>query len=157
MVEDCRRLGGGKGARGSTDGGNGKITTLSMLSTGRSMAALNRWRTAGGKGKNRPRKMSGAAPRLSCDSQQPDTHNEITYVPTSALKSAMEVDQKNGSGRGTLEKDKCNTENDEDEKVVIRNLLVLSMTISYDILRYKSRDIILWFLIFPKYSYQIFK
>ena len=115
-MEECRRLAGGKGVRGS---GNEKTTTFSMLSSGRSMAALNRWRIAGGKGKNCPRKMSGAAPRLSCDSQQPDAHNEITYVPTSALKSAMAVDQKNGSGRGTLEEDKCNTEYDEDEKVVI--------------------------------------
>ena len=130
MVEECRRLGGGKGTRGSTDGGTEKITTLSVLSSGRSIAALNRWRIAGGKGKNRPRKMSGAAPRLSCDSQQPDAHNEITYVPTSALKSAMAEDQKNGSGRGTLEEDKCNTAYDEKEKVVITKLLVFSVNIT---------------------------
>ena len=114
MVDECGRLAGSKGARGSTDGG-----ALSMFSTGRSLAVLNRWRIAGGKGKNRPRTMSGAAPRLSCDSQQPDAHNEITYVPTSALKSAMEVDQKNGSGRGAIEEDTCNDEYDEDEKVLL--------------------------------------
>ena len=117
MVEECRRLEGGKRVRGSTDVGTEKITTLSVLSTGRSIAALNRWRIGGGKGKNQPRKMSGAAPRLSCDSQQPDAHNEITYVPTSALKSAMAVDQKNGPGRRGLEDDKCNTDYDEEEKV----------------------------------------
>ena len=89
-----------------------------MFSTSRSIAALNRWRISGGKGKTRPRKMSGAAPTLSCDSQQPDAHNEITYVPTSALKSAMAEDQKNGSGRGTMEENNCPGECDEEEKVI---------------------------------------
>ena len=120
VVDECRRLAGtgGKGARRNSGRGTDKISTISMLSSTRSIAALNRWRIAGGKGKCKPRQMPGTAPRLSCDSQQQDTHNEITYVPTSALKSAMAEEQKNGSGGGTLEEENCRNEYDEEDKVI---------------------------------------
>ena len=107
MAEECRRR--------ATDSGAEKVTTISMLSTSRSIAAFNRWRIKGDKGSKR----AGAGTQLSCDSQQPDSPNEITYVPTSALKSAMAADQKNGSGRRASHKDETFTEYDEGEKVSI--------------------------------------
>ena len=107
MAEECRRR--------ATDSGAEKVTTISMLSTSRSIAAFNRWRIKGDKGSKR----DGTGAQLSCDSQQPDSPNEITYVPTSALKSAMAADQKNGSGRRASQKDETFTEYDEGEKVSI--------------------------------------
>lgn len=95
------------------------IATISMLSSTRSMTALNRWRMRGGKSKSKSSKIPGTAPRLSCDSQQQDTHNEITYVPTSALKSAMAEERKNG----TLEEESCRNECDEEDKVSIRTYM----------------------------------
>ena len=115
MVEECRRLAGG--GRGSTDAGT-KMTSVSMFSTTRSIAALNRWRIKGVKEKDNSDNRSGRGPRHSCDSQDPDTHNEITYVPTSALNAAMAEDHRGGNGKGTLEEDKSNTEYDDEEKVI---------------------------------------
>ena len=126
MVDECRKLGGGKGARGSTDGGTEKMTSVSMFSTTRSIAALNRWRIAGGKGKDQSDKRQGAVPRLSCDSQDADTHNEITYVPTSALNAAMAEDHKSGNGKRTVEEDKTNAEYDAEEKVMKISTTILS-------------------------------
>ena len=109
MAVECRRHAGG----------TQKITSISMLSTSRSIAAMTRWRVSMGKGKKGTRKMSdtGTPRRISCESQQLEAHNEITYVPTSALKSAMAEDQKNGPGRGTLDEDKSIEELDEEERV----------------------------------------
>ena len=108
MAVECRRHAGG----------TQKITSISMLSTSRSIAAMTRWRVSMGKGKKGTRKMSDTTPRrISCESQQLEAHNEITYVPTSALKSAMAEDQKNGPGRGTLDEDKSIEELDEEERV----------------------------------------
>ena len=114
MVEESRKFEGG---RGSTDAGTTKMTGVSMFSTSRSITALNRWRISGGKGKDKSESKSGGGPRLSCDSQDPDGHNEITYVPTSALNAAMAEEHKSGTSRGTLDEDKSNTEYDDDEKV----------------------------------------
>ena len=106
MAVECRRHAGG----------TQKITSISMLSTSRSIAAMTRWRVSMGKGKKGTRKMSDTTPRrISCESQQLEAHNEITYVPTSALKSAMAEDQKNGPGRGTLDEDKSIEELDEED------------------------------------------
>ena len=118
VVEECRRLAQSGGGRGSTDAGT-KITSVSMFSTSRSIAALNRWRITGGKGKNKSENRSVGGPRLSCDSQDPDTHNEITYVPTSALNAAIAEDHRSGNGKGALEEDKSNTEYEDEEKVKI--------------------------------------
>ena len=109
LVEACRK------GRGSTDGGTTKMTSVSMFSTTRSIAALNRWRIAGGKGKDKSEKRPRA---VSCDSQDADAHNEITYVPTSALNAAMAEDHKSGTGKGTLDEDKSNAEYDDEEKVM---------------------------------------
>ena len=114
IVEESRKFEGG---RGSTDAGTTKMTGVSMFSTSRSITALNRWRISGGKGKCKSESKSGGGPRLSCDSQDPDGHNEITYVPTSALNAAMAEDHKSGTSRGTLDEDKSNIEYDDDEKV----------------------------------------
>ena len=63
--------------------------------------------------------MSATAAQLTCDSQQQETpHNEITYVPTAALKSAMDEDRKNGSGGATLEEDNSKNDCDEEDKVI---------------------------------------
>ena len=120
MADECRRLAGsgGKGGGRTSDRGGDKISTISMLSNARSIVAINRWRIGGNKAQNKSKQMSQTAPRLSCDSQQPDGHNEITYVPTSALKSAMAVDRKNGAGGENMDEGQYENEHNEEDKVM---------------------------------------
>ena len=117
MADECRRLAGsgGKGRGRTSDRGADKISTISMLSNARSIVAINRWRIGGNKAQHKSKQMSQ---RLSCGSQQPDGDNEITYVPTSALKSAMTVDRKNGAGGENMDEGQYGNEHNEEDKVM---------------------------------------
>ena len=91
----------------------------------RSIAAITRWRHRRGMatGEGGDQKVVDQCQQMSAtpgDSQhgQGETHdNEITYVPTSVLKSALSENRKYGGGGGTMLDQDGNAVDEREEQV----------------------------------------